>query len=363
MPIKGVSERRRLPRLGKIHLGIKALSQKSGVTYPKAVDYFVVAEDGNTPANMVEAFKKVFGEQPKALNVMFPTEDEAQFFQQWYKRYGQTKGLLCKGDGDTAMEVQQGGEMVEKKCPCVHLHGDPEKNVKKTCRMVANLQFLLPEVKGVGVWQIDTSSYNSIVNINSSISMVKALCGKVSGVPLSLVIQPQEAQVAGAKKIIYVLNLKLNESMISLLERQKKQQPGDVGLLPKADERPEDLFPNGEEEAEQTETEHLPADAEQEPEIPASAPRTPPPAQTAQNKTPPPAQKPASQQTEISLDDLDKPQEQLPPKPTIPICPKCKQPMIKKDGVINKTNPKTGKPYGFVKGWGCVTCKTYQLTE
>ena len=39
-PIKGLTEKRRLPRIGKIHLGIMAETKK-GVPYPKAVDYFV----------------------------------------------------------------------------------------------------------------------------------------------------------------------------------------------------------------------------------------------------------------------------------------------------------------------------------
>ena len=39
--IKELSDVRRLPRLGKIHLGVKAKNEK-GVEYPKAVDYFVV---------------------------------------------------------------------------------------------------------------------------------------------------------------------------------------------------------------------------------------------------------------------------------------------------------------------------------
>ena len=47
---------------------------------------------------------------------------------------------------------------------------------------VAALQFLLPEVKeAVGVWQISTSSKNSIIDINSGIDFVRSIAGRVCG--------------------------------------------------------------------------------------------------------------------------------------------------------------------------------------
>ena len=52
--IKGLSDKRRLPRLGKIRLGVKAISQKSGKEYPKETDYFVCPPE-------VQA---VYGEKP-----------------------------------------------------------------------------------------------------------------------------------------------------------------------------------------------------------------------------------------------------------------------------------------------------------
>jgi hypothetical protein len=53
MPIKGISEIVRLPRLGKIRLGIKKKTD-AGVSYPSPTDYFVCPDE----------LKKVFGEKP-----------------------------------------------------------------------------------------------------------------------------------------------------------------------------------------------------------------------------------------------------------------------------------------------------------
>ena len=65
MSIKGVSDIRRLPRLGKIRLGIKETSSKTGNEYPKSVDYFVCPLE-------VQA---VYGEKPRMLDIVFPAED------------------------------------------------------------------------------------------------------------------------------------------------------------------------------------------------------------------------------------------------------------------------------------------------
>ena len=66
MAIKGVSEVVRLPRLGKIRLGVKR-ENSTGTPYPSPTDYFVCPDE----------VRKVFGEKPKELRIMFPTEDES----------------------------------------------------------------------------------------------------------------------------------------------------------------------------------------------------------------------------------------------------------------------------------------------
>jgi len=52
--IEGLSDRRRLPRLGIIRLGIKAISEKTGNEYPKEVPYFVAPDE----------VRSIYGEQP-----------------------------------------------------------------------------------------------------------------------------------------------------------------------------------------------------------------------------------------------------------------------------------------------------------
>lgn len=230
--IKGLSDRRRLPRAGVIKLGIKKKSEKSGNEYPVEVDYFVCPQ----------LIQEIYGSQPKELIIMFPVESEQVFFQQFYKCYG--KGiLLCRGDGDngTYWDFDK-GDFAKRKCPC-------EKLEAGKCKPIGILQFLLPEVKeSVGVWQISTSSKNSIIDINSGVDLVREVAGRAAMIPLLLKREPIKTHRIEGKDIKtgthYTMKLSLG---MSLVEIQKLGQiPPARALLPMPDESQKavnDLFP------------------------------------------------------------------------------------------------------------------------
>jgi len=258
-PIKGISEIRRLPRLGKIHLGIKKKKVVNGreVEFPSAVDHFVFPEDNPLYDNLV----KVFGEKPKELRILIPVEDEERWCSQYYRAYSQTRGLICKGDGETAIrmvDVRTGAladrnttEAVLKEVPCA---GRDCPDYEQSCREIMNLQFLLPEVPGLGVWQIDTSSINSIRNINSAADLVKRIYGRISMIPLLLTIEPQEVQDSeGKKRTVNVLNLRTNRTLLEMMETITKPTPemlaaGETELPAPDDEVPDMVIPQVQEE-------------------------------------------------------------------------------------------------------------------
>ena len=240
MAIKGVSEVIRLPRLGKIRLGVKKENEE-GVSYPVPTEYFVCPDE----------VKKVFGDQPKELRVMFPTEDERQWSSQYLRCYSASRGLICRGDGEMAVarvDVHT-GEIASKESTETELREitcNPAKCAYyqiAQCRRVMNLQFLMPDCPGFGVYQLDTSSFFSIVNVNSCLELIRGVCGRLSMIPLSLKLADKEVQVEGKAKTVRVLNL---TAPYSLIEIQKYAQipPGRVLLLPAPDsEAPDDLFP------------------------------------------------------------------------------------------------------------------------
>lgn len=240
-PIKDLSDVRRMPRIGKIRLGIKVEPEGKN-PYPRATDYFVVPDE----------IKELVGNTPKKLSIMFPTENPAEFAQQWLRCYSFTQGLICKGDGTTAnrkIDVDNGDiashtteEWVRKEWGC-----DPdtcEQYSEKQCRRVMNLLFLIPDVPGLGVWQLDTTSFYSIVNVNSCIDLIKRLCGRISFIPLTLSLEPQIVEPAGIKKkTVHILQIR---SDVKLAEIQKLGRvPPERILLPALEEEeiPEDLYP------------------------------------------------------------------------------------------------------------------------
>lgn len=165
----------------------------------------------------------------------------------------------CKGDGIKAVrkiDVDTGDiashitkEWVFREVPCdsetcPQFTGDPEFGIKPQCRRVMNLLFALPDVPGLGVWQLDTSSFYSIVNINSCLDVIRGLCGRIYGIPLVLALEPMEVTPLGIKKkTIHVLHVRSNLKLADL--QRIAGRPAARALIPLAEEEeaPGDLFP------------------------------------------------------------------------------------------------------------------------
>jgi len=237
MPIKGLSDQVRLPRLGKIRLGIKVEGQ--GSPYPQPVDYFVCPD-------IVAA---VYGRKPRELRIVFPTEDPSSWASQFYRCYSRSRGLVCKGDGERATVLidEDSGTPASwdsRRTTLRDIECDAQRcpEYGSRCRRVMNLQFLLPDVPGLGVWQLDTSSYWSITNINSGIKLLSAICNRISMIPLTLKLAPQQVYANGSRKTAHVVSLDIPGTMGEAL-RYARMLPGDA-ILPAPDaEPPEDLFP------------------------------------------------------------------------------------------------------------------------
>lgn len=244
MPIKNLSNQRQMPRLGKIHTGIKKQSE-NGKTYPSAVDYFVVPTE----------IQAVFGEKPKELDVMFPVEDDTKFASQFYRRYSSLRGLVCKGDGDNCIRMidtatgdfahRDAKETVMRELPCTGQDCPSYKS--KECKEVMMLQFLIPKVPGLGIWQLDTSSYHSIVAVNSAIELIKNVCGRVSMIPLKLTLEPRDAIIkterGDVKKKVWTLQIRTGETLAEI--QAVAARPTSQALLPPPadEEQPEMLYP------------------------------------------------------------------------------------------------------------------------
>jgi hypothetical protein len=229
--IKGLSDVRRMPRLGKIRLGIKVKSQRTQREHPKEVGWFVCPPE-------VQA---VYGPQPVELDIMFPVEDEHAVFPQalkWYDRANtdplSSVILRCKGDMETAIrrvsDLAEGGPapigevpadphaMVEVHCPCALLE-------KGDCRQIGNLMVLLPKVSMGGVYQIDSGSTNNIIRINSYFPYLRAMVQRISLVPLKLRrVHEDVVDHEQKRRKHYLLQIELNANLEEVVMLREKTQ-------------------------------------------------------------------------------------------------------------------------------------------
>lgn len=264
--VKDLTDRPRLPRLGKIRLGIK-LRNARGTEYPSATDFFVVPPE-------VQA---VFGDKPRELEIVFPIDDVARIAHVAWKKYSATRGKTCTSDGEVAHRIIDKGvlasllkgrepgkvdpaemqriydaaivkpdtrdyELMTIPCPARECAFAQDG----TCRPVMILQFLIPRVAGVGIWQLDTGSVNSILNVRGGIELVKATTGgRLAGIPLTLRVRPAEAFPEGKKKVIFILDLFSPAKLIDMLAIA--QRPIDQVFLPLPEppdeDLPEELYP------------------------------------------------------------------------------------------------------------------------
>lgn len=268
MPIRGMTDRKRLPRVGKIHLGVREKSQKSDAEYPRPVSYFVVKEDDNTPEDMVQAFREVYGEQPDQLEVLFPSDDPGQWADANYKMYGSSWMLTCKGDGEKALakwDVEQDGPRPEgvdsgtwanrntkswvyREVPCLAEECPMQLTKPPRCRAIMQLQFLMPNVRGIGVWQIDTGSWNSIQNVLNSVELIKTVTGgRIRGLRLKLRLVPKDVTPPNVKtKRVWVLDISMPDAKLEDLLAEAARLPAEGLMLlptPVEEEAPGDLFP------------------------------------------------------------------------------------------------------------------------
>lgn len=160
---------------------------------------------------------------------------------------------------------------------------------------------MLPEVEGIGVWELDTSSYHGSQNLIGSVNLIrKCTRGKIAMIPLTLKVVPQTVNPEGKTKTVWVVDLKLeNIKMMELLNRIPQlgsEEPMQLIDPINMNEMPDDLYVER----------NLVTDAD----IDAfSGQESTPQPQPSQNQTPRPQKQPEPQNASnplrvISQDDL-----------------------------------------------------------
>lgn len=181
-----------LPEIGRLHIGKKEISPKTGKEYPVSVDYFIPS------GKYAGLFTQALGEKPQTIQIIFPDDNpEKVCNERWI--YRDDKGaLVAKGDGHT-FEIWNGKqyvscntddypdfmEQVAKKNPLRNDKGIDNWSIELT------LKFIIPAVRGVvGVWGFTTKGRaSSIKNIRNSFDGVQMMFGSVMQTVFDLSVQ------------------------------------------------------------------------------------------------------------------------------------------------------------------------------
>ena len=312
-----LSMQKRLVRAGKFRLGIKV--EKDGKTYPKAVDYFVPDISDET---MLKEFQSIYGERPRLLHVIFPSNHKDEIFSQYLDRYSMS-GLECRGDGEAILfnrkvalpfirqefvnksevvikhsiakrlleylgdedkvqdyltnqvvavaydgegipiqpieaihseessriilpgNIASGEIIISLRCPgdkCPNYHAK-----KDTCREHARLQFMLTEFLKtrfeLRVFEINTTSKNSIKNINSAFASHREHIGFIKGIPFDLNVGLEELTTPDGKKVNQpVMSLSTDYNEVKQAYLSKGRTLAEAYMIPAEMNEPDKLI-------------------------------------------------------------------------------------------------------------------------
>jgi hypothetical protein len=216
-----------LPEVGKIKIGMKGqmTTSRAGKKFqlPKRLDHFIVTglergPDGNFLKD--EAVHQVLGERPVEIPVgLLYNDPELNFQSRWACFTGTT--LWCTGDGENAYRKQQDGSEIVRSCPCERAAPDFDADQYR-CKTSGVLSVMLDDMQMVGgVYKFRTTSYNSVINIMSSLALISRVTGGVlAGIQLMLTVRPKTVIVPKTNKamVVHIVGIEYRGSLKALAD-------------------------------------------------------------------------------------------------------------------------------------------------
>lgn len=269
MPIRGLSDARRLPRLGKIRLGVQVANPNGSGTHPAKTDHFVCPPDVLEAVDGQVPFCSCPTPGPLQLPIMFVSNDLEQTAPQFYKAYRGRAGLACVGDGfeataqldkETRLVAGKRGEFanpaataawagdgpkIERRIDCLGegFDGAPAcpMYAAKKCARQLSLMFAIPSAPGLGVYQLDTGSVYSILNVNSFLAFLGEVTGgRIAGIPLTMYAEPRDVRHDGKPTKATIIRLDSSMTVGQLQDAVAKPYIAAAQIAAPSDEPDED---------------------------------------------------------------------------------------------------------------------------
>ena len=189
MAIKGLTDRAaRFPQLGTIRKG--APRPASGKAPGRDLDYFRL--DTHDP-DLEQQFGQIYGDQPRVLPGTFPHHETEQNFPCWMEEWTQSS-LKRRCDGEEQILWLDGIKYSRTAKPC--------ETGSCSCKQIGRLQVVLPALKRLGYFELQTHSKWDILGINESLEAVYQALGTLRGVPFLISRRQREISVPmGDKRV------------------------------------------------------------------------------------------------------------------------------------------------------------------
>lgn len=170
---------------------------------PQSLDYF------RPTGEYAPHFYEIYGEQPRTLEIVFPSDDAKDCC---FERYELRQGAKLYADGDgTEFRVWNGKDRYDT--VNVKDRKDWGKEIAAECggkwSVILTLRFMLLKMRGVyGVWSLSTKGdASSIPQIVTAFDEVKDRAGRVHGIPFDLTVEKVTSQKPGSQSSFPVLKL------------------------------------------------------------------------------------------------------------------------------------------------------------
>lgn len=189
-----------IPKAGTVYLGAPKGEKMPGRNQP----HFRIESSFFSK----EELEAVYGKEPKKLDIFFPKVSTDWIFESSYKYFHQGK-LFCFGDGEKATRGLK-ADAHEVPCTCEKL------GAEGGCKQRGEMRFALADMPFAGFFQVTTTSWESISQMESVLKMYQNMLGEQFWT-IKFVLYKEEKIMGGRRQ--YILRMAIHEDYRKLLPK------------------------------------------------------------------------------------------------------------------------------------------------
>jgi hypothetical protein len=219
--VKKQKESFNIPIIGKIKIGEKKISEKTGKEYPVSLDYF------RATGKYERAFYDIYGDKPNRIQIIFYSDNIADICNEYLELRDHAGNLAGMSDG-YEYYVWDGTtyKSTNKPDEAAKYYKSPNGWQRRLI-----LRFFILGIKIFGAWEFSTKADKSSIDaIVSAFDFVQSRAGTVKRIPFDLTVHKHTSQKPNSKNTYPVVNLIPNLSDENLLRVKNFIKQGTLNL-------------------------------------------------------------------------------------------------------------------------------------